>query len=216
MDSCSSSHECPICYEAIEVTTTGRVEMSCRHAFHFKCLTTWFSSQEKGTCPMCRKEASELEDFGAAVSEDEDDDDEDDEDDEDEELLDPQGGGFIRVARDSMNTLITVQGGNNLVIIEEDDAPTFDDHDYAIICRMEFEYIIGLHGGRAFTDEQWATIMADFPVPPAPEPTLREVGLESFAEVAAAAAEARILTEVKRVILNPEEEDDALEPEVTL
>ena len=210
--SCCSSHDCPICYEAIEVTTTGRVEMSCRHAFHFKCLTTWFSSQEKGTCPMCRKEASELEDFGPAASDDEDEEDEEEDDDE-EELLDPEGGGFIRLARNSMNTLITVQGGSNLAIIEEDDAPTFDDHDYAIICRLEFEYIIGLNGGRAFTDEQWTTIMAEFPVPPAPQPTLREVGLESFAEVAAAAAEARIVTEVKRVILNPEE-DDELGPEI--
>jgi len=213
MDSCSSSHspcDCPICYEAIDVTTTGRVEMSCRHAFHFKCLTTWFSSQEKGTCPMCRKEASELEDFGPAASEDE----EEDEDDEDEEdLLDPEGGGFIRLARNSVNTLITVQGGRDMADMPEDEMPTFDDHDYAIICRLEFEYYIGIQGGRSFTDEQWTAIMAEFPVPPVPQPTLQEIGLESFAEFAAAAAAARLLTEVKRVILNPEE-DDELGPEI--
>ena len=84
---------------------------------------------------MCRKEASELEDFGPAASEDEEDDEDDEEDEEDD--LDPEGGGFIRVSRNSMNTLITVQGGNNLVIIEEEDAPTFDVNDY-LFCLSGF------------------------------------------------------------------------------
>jgi hypothetical protein len=56
--------ECSICYEAI-TSSTGKVVMSCKHTFHFKCLTTWFQSQEKNelasNCPCCRHEATEYE-----------------------------------------------------------------------------------------------------------------------------------------------------------
>ena len=56
--------DCSICYEAI-TSSTGKVVMSCDHTFHFKCLTTWFQSQEKNelasNCPCCRHEATEYE-----------------------------------------------------------------------------------------------------------------------------------------------------------
>jgi hypothetical protein len=56
--------ECPICYEAI-TAETGVVTTSCSHSYHFTCISGWFIKQEKGTCPCCRKEMSEKEDFPA-------------------------------------------------------------------------------------------------------------------------------------------------------
>ena len=54
--------ECPICYEAI-TAETGVVTTSCHHSYHFACISGWFINQEKGTCPCCRKEMNDTEDF---------------------------------------------------------------------------------------------------------------------------------------------------------
>ena len=51
---------CPICYEDIDVSTTGLMQMTCKHSYHFKCISTWFS-KGNSSCPMCRKDAGELE-----------------------------------------------------------------------------------------------------------------------------------------------------------
>jgi hypothetical protein len=80
--------DCPICYSAI-TTETGVVTTSCGHSYHFACISKWFMGQDNGTCPCCRKEMGETEDFPQAP-EDEDDseyesDDEDEDEDEEEE-----------------------------------------------------------------------------------------------------------------------------------
>ena len=54
--------ECPICYEAI-TAETGIVTTSCNHSYHFSCISAWYINQDKGTCPCCRKDMSEKEDF---------------------------------------------------------------------------------------------------------------------------------------------------------
>ena len=54
--------ECPICYEAI-TAETGVVTTSCNHSYHFSCISGWYIKQEKGTCPCCRKEMNDTEDF---------------------------------------------------------------------------------------------------------------------------------------------------------
>jgi hypothetical protein len=78
--------ECSICFDLIDLKTTGEVKLSCSHSFHFSCISSWFFKQDKGTCPCCRKEMGEKEDLvGTPAGEDEDDDDEDDEDDEDDD-----------------------------------------------------------------------------------------------------------------------------------
>lgn len=53
------SDECSICLECINISTTGRVEMSCSHTFHLKCIGTWLS--KNSSCPLCRGKPSELE-----------------------------------------------------------------------------------------------------------------------------------------------------------
>lgn len=60
--------ECPICYEAI-TEETGVVTTSCKHSYHFTCISGWFIKQDKGSCPCCRKEMNEKEDFPAIPAE---------------------------------------------------------------------------------------------------------------------------------------------------
>ena len=58
----SADCECPICYENLNASETGRAEMTCGHAFHIKCLVDWFTTNANTqTCPMCRKVATDLE-----------------------------------------------------------------------------------------------------------------------------------------------------------
>ena len=56
--------DCAICHDAI-TKSTGKIELSCSHAFHINCLTTWFKSQSEQyidqSCPYCRHEANEDE-----------------------------------------------------------------------------------------------------------------------------------------------------------
>jgi hypothetical protein len=77
--------ECSICYDVIDLKTTGEVKLSCSHSFHFSCIASWFSTQEKGSCPCCRKEMGDKEDFAANAAAGEDDEDDEDEEDEDED-----------------------------------------------------------------------------------------------------------------------------------
>ena len=55
--------DCSICQDAVDAKTTGRVEMTCAHVFHFKCLASWFSKKKESTCPLCRQKPKELEDL---------------------------------------------------------------------------------------------------------------------------------------------------------
>ena len=55
-----SENICPICYEDINAST-GSVNLSCAHTFHLTCINTWFSRQDQGSCPCCRKEMGEKE-----------------------------------------------------------------------------------------------------------------------------------------------------------
>jgi len=63
---------CPICYEDI-TASTGSVNLSCSHTFHLSCITKWFSKQDHGSCPCCRKEVGEKEDLASFTDDEEDD-----------------------------------------------------------------------------------------------------------------------------------------------
>lgn len=58
----STDCNCPVCYEPLIASKTGKAEMTCGHSFHIKCLADWFSTGSGNTtCPMCRKVATDLE-----------------------------------------------------------------------------------------------------------------------------------------------------------
>ena len=50
--------ECPICYDHM-TPKTNNCTLSCSHAFHLKCMTTWMETNQ--TCPMCRMDFSDTE-----------------------------------------------------------------------------------------------------------------------------------------------------------
>jgi len=53
---------CSICRDPLNVSETGKVELSCSHTFHLGCITTWFSTGgNTRTCPMCRAAPKEKE-----------------------------------------------------------------------------------------------------------------------------------------------------------
>lgn len=49
---------CAICQDELGA---ARVTTSCNHAYHLRCLSEWYAKQGKGSCPLCRKEAAELD-----------------------------------------------------------------------------------------------------------------------------------------------------------
>jgi hypothetical protein len=58
--------DCSICINPVvdhpALGATGSHRSSCGHIFHPKCIAKWHSSHWKSTCPLCRKDATELED----------------------------------------------------------------------------------------------------------------------------------------------------------
>ena len=52
--------DCPICFESI-TPSTGNVTTSCGHSYHFSCLSDWYVTQEKKSCPCCRRPPSPKE-----------------------------------------------------------------------------------------------------------------------------------------------------------
>jgi hypothetical protein len=46
----------------MNVSETGKVELSCSHTFHLGCITRWFSTGgNTRTCPLCRAAPKEKE-----------------------------------------------------------------------------------------------------------------------------------------------------------
>ena len=56
--------DCSICMEAI-TKATGSTVLSCEHAFHFRCIDSWFTKQVwdeiAQTCPCCRSAGCETD-----------------------------------------------------------------------------------------------------------------------------------------------------------
>jgi hypothetical protein len=150
--------DCSICLDAVDAKTTGRVETTCGHVFHFKCLTSWFSKQAESSCPMCRQKATEFEDF---AQEDEEDEDEDEEEDEEEESA-------LYLSRIAMDAIIRHKGGIG-VIADVEAEVGFDEMGYATITRSEFERITHRLGCTPFSDGHWNQLRSIYPSYEAPD-----------------------------------------------
>jgi len=74
--------DCAICLEAI-TKQTGSATLSCEHAFHFRCIDSWFGKQVweglEQTCPCCRNQGTHLDRCEVMEPGEEEDDDDDDE-----------------------------------------------------------------------------------------------------------------------------------------
>lgn len=49
--------ECSICYE--QISLKNKVETSCKHLFHSKCLGEW-KLRDNNSCPLCRTELEKI------------------------------------------------------------------------------------------------------------------------------------------------------------
>jgi hypothetical protein len=172
--SSSASHEaceCAICYDVIDLKTTGEVKLSCSHSFHFSCIASWFSNQEKGSCPCCRKEMGDKEDFAANAplnSEDEDDDDEDDEEDEEEDEEDEDE--YVVFNRTQLNSLCQKLGSYRHISEEQwtamSNAFALGDKEFsAESLPLVFDYdelnaFFATHCYKVITQQQWIDILA--------------------------------------------------------
>ena len=54
----SSWSTCPVCQEELDRAAAGSCFVDCNHWYHFDCLSKWVV--KAGTCPMCKKEVSEI------------------------------------------------------------------------------------------------------------------------------------------------------------
>ena len=74
--------DCAICMEAI-TKATGSTVLSCEHAFHFRCIDSWFTKQVwdniAQTCPCCRNGGCEMDRCSVAEMDEEEEEEEDDE-----------------------------------------------------------------------------------------------------------------------------------------
>ncbi|KAJ1488840.1 hypothetical protein T484DRAFT_1615982 [Baffinella frigidus] len=49
--------ECPICYTVLHIVNNSLPRMAChtcRNKFHSACLSKWFNTSNKSTCPLCQ------------------------------------------------------------------------------------------------------------------------------------------------------------------
>ena len=158
--------ECSICYDAVidhpapeGSEATGSYRSSCGHLFHPKCIAKWHVRQENSTCPMCRKEAVEMEDCAVAPeSESEEEDEDDDEEDEEEEY----GGGVIRLSRASLEYILRDFGGVGMTAGVEAEVE-INEFNEVVIERFELERILQEQGGTPLSDAQWTQLVSVYP-----------------------------------------------------
>ena len=141
--------DCSICLNPVEAKTTGRVETTCGHVFHFKCLTSWFSEQDESSCPMCRQKPTELEDFSK----------EEEEEEEHSELL-----GLSRV---NMDYVLRNYGGIGVSyeVAVEVDYDLFGG-GAAPISRRLLEQFLEQQGARKLSNSQWWQLKSIYPYYP--------------------------------------------------
>lgn len=147
----SSDCSCSICCDDI-TSQTGSATLSCAHSFHIRCITSWFATQEKGTCPMCRKEMSEIEDLAPIGEEDEEEseDEEDEEEDEEEQIM--------LFMREELDQLLRSLGGVG-VTATMDFFQGFPEEQHlepvATLTRIDIDLICAGNGASMISDEEW-------------------------------------------------------------
>jgi hypothetical protein len=149
---------CSICFGDV-TAETGRVVTACSHLFHFRCLATWFISQDgASSCPCCRREVSELEDVPSAAADDAeaDDDDSDYEEDEEESIF------FIF---SELDACLRAHGGTGATEALWREAFPGTDEEFTMeaavnFTREELDHYALVQGGRRMTDATWDRLQA--------------------------------------------------------
>ena len=143
--------ECSICYEAIDLLTTGRAELSCSHQFHLSCIGKWHQTNAGHTCPMCRKVAEPLERIGGSA---------------------PANEQVAILTREEFENLLRAKGGVGTKIFTNllgfDSIPSAERGSRAwfesviVLTRKELDTICGGNGAAPLSDDEWAEL-SDYP-----------------------------------------------------
>lgn len=141
--------ECPICYEAI-TAETGVVTTSCQHSYHFSCISGWYIKQEKGTCPCCRKEMSEKEDFPDVPEEAED----EAESESESESYESEEEYEVEFTRSDLQQFIAAHGGH--LTEQMSDAICAE---IAAFTKTELNSLLVGNTGKALTEDEWNQLL---------------------------------------------------------
>jgi hypothetical protein len=168
------STTCSICLDEIDVAATGVVTLCCGHQGHLGCISKWFYSQDKSSCPLCRKEidgAGDVwvqEEEGEEEDEEEDDEDEDEDDEDDEESV-PAGrfADYVSFNNAEFNTMMVEHGlrpvpadkwplfAQTYVVM----TPEFPNELRLRIWQYDLENIFLGRGEKRLTTEMWMLIV---------------------------------------------------------
>ena len=161
--------ECSICYDAVidhpapeGTVATGSHRSSCGHLFHPKCIWNWYSKQEKGTCPMCRNAATEMENLPASSEDFAHEEEEEEEDDEQEEAVE-----LLGLSRANMEYVLRTYGGIGVTyeVAVDVDYDLFGGGE-APISRRLLEKFLQEQGAQRLSDSQWWQLVSIYPYYP--------------------------------------------------
>jgi hypothetical protein len=148
---------CSICFGDV-TAETGRVVTACSHLFHFRCLATWFLSQDgASSCPCCRREVSELEDVPIDPADVEEGEDDDSDYEEEEETI------FFIFSE--LDACLRAHGGTGATEALWREAFPGTDEEFTMeaavnFSREELDHYALVQGGRRMTDATWDRLQA--------------------------------------------------------
>ena len=58
-------YKCPICFELMKKTDTFKTK--CHHNFHKNCIDNWLNDYHGKSCPVCRTQLSEDDEFHTII-----------------------------------------------------------------------------------------------------------------------------------------------------
>jgi hypothetical protein len=143
--------ECSCCFDEITVET-GKTVLGCGHNFHFRCLASWFLQQESAgnaqNCPLCRREASDIEKLPALQGDaDEDDDSEYEDEDEDvDELV---------YTRQQLHDLLLSRGAIGVTDVMWTAWADEENVDRLAFDLEDINHTLMLQNGRELTEEEF-------------------------------------------------------------
>jgi hypothetical protein len=171
--------ECSCCFDEI-TAETGKTVLGCGHNFHFRCLASWFLQQESAgnaqNCPLCRREASDIEKLPELQG------DADDEDDDESEYEDDEDIQEVTYTRQQLHDLLVSRGGLGVSDAlwaswndeEQEERLAFDMED--------INHALMLQNGRPLTEEEFNGLFQAQQQPaPAPSLPADPVNLRVFA-----------------------------------
>lgn len=140
---------CAICLDCIDVETTGCTTLSCKHEFHFSCISSWFlNTHNQSSCPCCRKIMTPMENLQEKENEeDEESDYESDEESEEDQFC------FFTYA--NFNRLLRSKGGRGVTMSQWMAMhPVNGEVSFYSVSEIEC-LLIGNGGTGTITDEEW-------------------------------------------------------------